>query len=223
MVEFGAKDDIPVPGDYYGDGITRMAVFKPSEGNWYIKGPGTGNWNKSTGNFIIQCGGKGDIPLPGDYRGIGRTQCAVYRPGKEGSWFIKGPDMYSWNSSQGNITLKFGTKEDIPVAKNFDGAGPWRLAVYRPSDHKWLIKGAGWADFEKSSGNVVFEMGKKHDIPVCADFFGEGKARFALFRDSEDTWLIKGPGYSSWESSVGNTVVKWGKDKDIPVPEAYGL
>jgi hypothetical protein len=33
---WGVEGDIPVPGDYDDDGITDLAVWRPSEGNWYI-------------------------------------------------------------------------------------------------------------------------------------------------------------------------------------------
>jgi len=50
---WGLPDDIPVPGDYDGDGDTEYAVLRPSNGKWYIKDVGTFSWYAS-----------GDFPLP---------------------------------------------------------------------------------------------------------------------------------------------------------------
>jgi len=50
---WGLTDDIPVPGDYDGDGNTEYAVLRPSNGKWYIKDVGTFSWYAS-----------GDFPLP---------------------------------------------------------------------------------------------------------------------------------------------------------------
>jgi hypothetical protein len=56
---WGAGTDVPVPGDYDGDGKTDVAVYKQAGGNWYIL--------KSSTNYttwkIVQWGLPGDIPM----------------------------------------------------------------------------------------------------------------------------------------------------------------
>ncbi|MEO6239423.1 MAG: hypothetical protein ABIQ52_20700, partial [Vicinamibacterales bacterium] len=36
--------DIPVPGDYDGNGVTDIAVFRPSAGQWFVRNGGTFGW-----------------------------------------------------------------------------------------------------------------------------------------------------------------------------------
>ena len=54
----GLPGDVPVPGDYDGDGISRVRGLPPCGGLWFIGGAGH-----------VQFGPRGDIPVPADYDG----------------------------------------------------------------------------------------------------------------------------------------------------------
>lgn len=57
-VQFGIATDRIVPGDYDGDGVTDVAVFR--NGTWYAL--------QSTGGFIgVGWGAAGDTPVPAGY------------------------------------------------------------------------------------------------------------------------------------------------------------
>ena len=54
---FGQLGDIPVPGDYDGDGKADAAVFRPSTANWFIQ-------QTTAGTGILQFGFSTDKPVP---------------------------------------------------------------------------------------------------------------------------------------------------------------
>ena len=57
---FGTGGDIPVPGDYDGDGTADPAVFRPSNNSWFLQ--------QTTDGFEqVQFGIENDIPIPSAY------------------------------------------------------------------------------------------------------------------------------------------------------------
>ncbi|MCA1684265.1 MAG: hypothetical protein LC708_03965, partial [Actinobacteria bacterium] len=110
-----------VTDDYDGDGDTDVAIYRPSNGGWYLNGIGFVAW-----------GVAGDVPVPGDYDGDGRTDPAVYRP-SNGGWYVRGASAVAWG----------GVPGDVPVPGDYDGDGRTDVAIYRPSNGGWYLHGIG--------------------------------------------------------------------------------
>jgi len=219
-VQAGSKGDLPFPGNYFNGG--HIAVYRPSNNTWYIKGPGSGDWGNSSNNVTIQFGKPNDIPVPGNYFGDG-TRLAVFRP-SEGNWYIKGNGPENWEHSKENYVIQTGTQGDIPVPADYLGVGKSQIAVFRPSDNTWYIKGNDLLNYSSSQGNVHFKFPplSPTDVPVPGNYFGDGKARPAWFHGENGTWLIKGPGFTDYDpKNTENLQVQTGAKGDIPVPGDY--
>ncbi len=166
--QFGLESDIPAPGDYDGDGLNDAAVFRPSQGIWYV--------NRTTGGFqAFTWGLLGDIPVPADYDGDGKTDFAVVR---NNVWYV----FKSTQGYTGAVTL--GSSTDKPVPADYDGDLKADLAVF--SNGSWIVN-------RSTGGQTITSFGLSTDVPIPADFNGDGIDNVAVFRPSNGTWYILRP------------------------------
>ena len=191
-VIWGQIGDKPVGGDYDGDGLTDVSVFRPADGIWYIR-------RSSDNEFSFeQWGTNGDKPVPADFDYDGLTDIAIYRP-SSGEWWIKR------SSDQSHFAIQFGIAADIPLTGDFDGDGYADLTVYRPSEGMWY-------QLLTSSGLRATQFGISTDSPVPGDYDGDGRHDIAVFRDG--IWYLL-------QSTHGFSVIYWGTAGDIPAAIRY--
>ena len=199
----GMQGDIPVPGDYDGLGMTDYAVWRPSNGTWYVDDVGGLVCPGGTYSATCSWGTNGDIPVPGDYNGDGRTDLAVWRP-SNGTWYV----VYSLTGEI--VTQQWGESGDIPVPGDYDGDGKTDFAVWRPSNGTWYII------YSSTGQHVQYAWGTSGDIPVPRDYDGDNKFDYAVWRPSNGTWYVI---YSSTGQPVS---VQWGTSTDVPVNQPTG-
>jgi Beta-propeller repeat len=117
---FGVAGDLPIAGDWDGDGKDSIAVFRPSTGETFFTNDDVSvtttlpvTQNPSI-DFVAFIGLAGDLPIAGDWNGDGKDSLGVYRPSTT-EFFL----------SDDNINLRpvflFGQTGDQPLAGDWDG------------------------------------------------------------------------------------------------------
>lgn len=200
---FGLQQtDIPVAGDYDGDGTVDIAVRRPTSKWWYVINSSKTNLNSDRGDGIqrTQLGlADEDIPVPADYDGDNITDLAVRRPSK-GLWIIR-------QSGNGEIVeVNFGQEQsDIPVVGDFDGDGTDDVAFRRVSNKTWYIRNSSGSNYnsERQDGIQRITLGlADDDVPIPADYDGDGITDIAVWRASTQAYIIK-------LSSTGAVIERW--------------
>lgn len=122
VFEFGLPDGIAVAGDFNGDGIDTVGVFR--HGRWLLDAHGDGKASADDTEFVY--GADGDVPVVGDFNGDGIDEIGIFR---DGTWHIDTNGNHVLD--EGDAELKLGGERDAPVVGDFDGDGSDQIGVYR--------------------------------------------------------------------------------------------
>ena len=158
--------DIPVMGDWDGDGADTIGVYR--SGTWYLRNSNSGG----APDMAFTWGAPGDVPVVGDWDGDGRDTIGVYR---KGVWYLRNTN----NSGGVDISFTWGAPTDVPLVGDWNGDGKDTIGVYR--DGTWFERNTN------SSGGVdaLFPWGAATDVPVVGDWDGDGKDTVGVRRGSQ--------------------------------------
>jgi hypothetical protein len=170
--QFGTTGDIPVVGDWDGNGIIDSGVFRPASGTWFLDTSKTG-----VVAYSFRFGKSGDIPVVGDWDGNGISDAGVFRP-DSGTWYFDTTKTGVVASS-----FHFGKSGDTPVVGDWNGNGVSDAGVFRSDSGTW------YQDTTKT-GVVAssFHFGKSGDTPVVGDWDGNGVSDAGIFRSANGNW-----------------------------------
>ena len=128
VFRFGRENDVSVTGDWNGDGIANIGLFR--HGVWCLDADGDGAWSAND-IYVENFGQPGDLPVTGDWTGDGVTKLGVYRGG---TWYLDTNNNRALDTD--DKVLHLGGPHDIPVVGDWDGDGVDEIGLYRPAGPK---------------------------------------------------------------------------------------
>jgi Divergent InlB B-repeat domain len=129
--------DLPVTGDWNGDGVTQVGLYRPSTGQWFLDRNGDRSWDGCRRDLCISSFGAegtdlvpldGDLPVTGDWSGTGPSKVSkvgIFRPNTydpatdrwRSEWFLDLNGNNKWDGCGIDLCVTdFGDVGDIPVA-----------------------------------------------------------------------------------------------------------
>ncbi len=192
----GRSLTVRVNGDFDGDGILDWAVWRPSDGMWFVAPS-----SNPAATLQVQWGAPGDIPVLGDYDADGKTDYVVWRP-SNGVWY----DLPVVGGSA--RVQQWGTQGDIPAISvgDFDSDAKADFAVWRPSNGVWYVIPSA-----TPTTPAITQWGLHGDVPVAGETDGGNERTVpVIWRPSEGRFYVR--------STTGATMTQLlGTMGDLPV------
>jgi hypothetical protein len=160
----GDSSDRPVVGDWNGNGVDTIGVYRSGTGFFFLSDSNTA----PTINYQVLLGNPNDTPFAGKWRadmvgdGIG-----VFRP-SNGILYQK----RQLTSGFSDYFAVFGNPGDVGIAGDWDANGLDSIGVYRPSNTTWYMTN----NSEPSGitfGDIGFVWNVGSGIPLVGDWNGD--------------------------------------------------
>jgi hypothetical protein len=158
---YGNHNDVPLMGDWDGNGTQTQGVWRPSTGEFHLA-----NTLGGAANLSFTIAGS-YTPLVGDWDGNKTTTVGTY---SAGAWRLR-------NSNVGGATTEIvfnygGNPGEIPLTGDWDGDGIWTPGVYLPQTGEFHLRNSN----STGVADVVVHFGPVggSDTPVTGDRNGDG-------------------------------------------------
>ncbi len=217
-ITWGRSTDIPLfDADFDGDDKADIGIWRPSDGKWTILLSSQNYSDQESRRLDRDWGRPGDTPITTDFDGDGKADMGVYRQ-CTGQWTVR-LSSENWSASDNNrINITWGRNTDIPLFDvDFDGDNKADIGIWRPSDGTWTILLSSHNYSYQESRRLDRPWGSPGDVPIAADFDGDGKDDMGVYRQSTGQWTVR-LSSKNWSASNDNRInVTWGRKSDIPI------
>jgi hypothetical protein len=208
---YGNPGDLPISGDWDGDGIATPGLFRQSDGFFYARNSN----NQGPADAECFAGNPADIPIVGDWDGDGDDNLGIYRPSEQ-MFYLFTTTCTGSPMGAAEISFVFGNPGDKPVAGDWDGDGVDEIGLHRESTGLFYWRNT--LDTGIADGTIIF--GDPGDRFVAGDWgIVDGTDTPAVFRPSNTTFFFR---HTLTQGNADSQFV-FGQPGWLPVAGDFGL
>ena len=182
--------DVPLAGNFVGDGIAELAVFDRATATFQI--------SSASGPISVPYGLATDTPVVGDWDGDGTINVGVRRSSDR--------TFYLGTGTQ-TLTVVMGNRSDLPVAGDWNGDHLWDVGVRKATSNVFRLR-------KPDGKSVPVRLGKAGDIPVTGDWNGDGVTDLGVYDLTKAKFTLR---VKDATGLVWLTRVWYGVPGDLPV------
>lgn len=175
-IRFGNQGDLPVAGDWDGNGITDVGVFRPSTRQFLLRLLAANNGEQI---ITINFGQAGDLPVAGDWNGDGIDTPGVFRADRVGTFLLTNTITNNSSPSPDHV-FSFGRSGDLPLAGDWDADTIDTVGVFRPGVAGTMLLANEFINV----ADITFSFGEAGDLPFGGDWTAQGIDIVGIFRPS---------------------------------------
>jgi hypothetical protein len=185
--QFGSFGDLPVIGDWTGDGITEIGNYK-GNGVFALDYNGNGQWDGASLDRAYIFRSAPSIPVTGDWNGDGITEIGNYKG--DGIWALDYNGNGVWDGSSIDRVFSFGSSTDKPIVGDWNGDGISEVGNYK-GNGTWAFDYNGNGAWDDRSIDLVYTTPwSMNDLPVVGDWNGDNTSELGVFRPADSVFYL---------------------------------
>lgn len=197
----GRAGEIPVSGDWNGDGRTKIGLYV--DGTWLLDYNGNGVWDGPNVDKLVYFGGPGYTPYVGDWNGSGTSKIAVHQ---NGTWLIDFNGNFAWDGPATDKLIFFGGPGYAPVLGDWNGSGTTKIGVHQ--NGTWLLDYNGNFAWDGPGTDKLIFFGGPGYTPVVGDWNGSGNTKVGAHLNG--LWILDYNGNFVWDGTGTDKLIFFG-------------
>ena len=209
---------------------TKIGVFRPSTGEWFLDHSGNGQWDGCDADTCIAFFGQpDDLPVVGGRSGNGASIIGTFNPAA-GSWRLDTNENGAWDGCAVDTCVNaFGQPGDLPSTHELGGLSGNAIQTSTPKDitvvrgrkivkrslGNFHLKAAN--KFDSCSANQCETFGTGDALPVVGDWTGTGQEEIGVFGPSTGEWFLDMNGNGKFDGCIIDACPRFGASIDLPV------